>query len=69
MPSLKIQADTEKCQGHARCYAIAPELFALDEEGYIGFDEKIIASDQEQKVRQGIRACPEHALRMRKGEE
>jgi ferredoxin len=31
--SLKVSVDQERCQGHARCHALAPELFALDELG------------------------------------
>ncbi len=30
---LKIHVDQDKCQGHARCKALAPELFELDEFG------------------------------------
>ena len=30
---LKIHVDQERCQGHARCKALAPELFELDEFG------------------------------------
>lgn len=30
---LKIRVDNDKCQGHARCKALAPELFDLDEFG------------------------------------
>ena len=30
MPTLKVKVDPERCQGHARCAALAPELFALD---------------------------------------
>ena len=33
MPTLKVKVDREKCQGHARCAALAPELFELDELG------------------------------------
>ena len=31
---MKIQFDREKCQGHGRCYALAPDLFDCDDEGY-----------------------------------
>ena len=31
--TLKVKVDREKCQGHARCFALAPELFELDEMG------------------------------------
>ena len=30
---LKVRVDRGRCQGHARCNAIAPELFDLDELG------------------------------------
>jgi ferredoxin len=31
--SLRVRVDRERCQGHARCFALAPELFELDEFG------------------------------------
>jgi ferredoxin len=31
--TLKIRVDRDKCQGHARCKSLAPELFELDEFG------------------------------------
>ena len=27
---MRIRVDAEKCQGHNRCKAVAPELFLLD---------------------------------------
>jgi ferredoxin len=30
---LIVKVDPDKCQGHARCHALAPELFELDEFG------------------------------------
>src|SRR5262249_10587724 len=31
---MRVHVDSDKCQGHNRCYAIAPELFDVDELGY-----------------------------------
>jgi len=31
---ILVRVDPDKCQGHARCSALAPELFELDELGY-----------------------------------
>ena len=31
--ALKVKVDRGRCQGHARCAALAPELFVLDELG------------------------------------
>lgn len=30
---MKVRVDRERCQGHARCAALAPELFVLDDLG------------------------------------
>jgi ferredoxin len=30
---LRVHVDQDKCQGHARCKSLAPELFELDELG------------------------------------
>jgi ferredoxin len=32
-PSIILRVLRERCQGHARCHALAPELFVLDEFG------------------------------------
>ena len=31
---VKLRIDTERCQGHGRCYDLAPGLFGEDGEGY-----------------------------------
>jgi ferredoxin len=31
--AVRVKVDRERCQGHARCAALAPELFKLDELG------------------------------------
>ena len=32
--AVKVQIDSERCQGHGRCYDLAPDLFGDDDEGY-----------------------------------
>src|SRR5215813_9807987 len=32
---LRVHVNPDKCQGHNRCKAIAPELFELDEKAYL----------------------------------
>jgi len=31
---VKVTVDGELCQGHGRCYGLAPDLFDSDDEGY-----------------------------------
>lgn len=59
---MKVIADQTLCSGHARCAAVAPEFFDLNDDGYIGFDEKNVPPELEQAARRGVRACPERAL-------
>ena len=33
-PSVKISIDSARCQGHGRCYDLAPAVFTEDDEGY-----------------------------------
>lgn len=61
---MKIIADKRRCSGHARCAAMAEALFELDDNGYIGFDEKVVPPGQEEAARRGVRACPERALKL-----
>ena len=28
---MRVHLDAQKCQGHNRCYALAPELFDVDD--------------------------------------
>ena len=59
---MKIVADRKLCSGHARCAAVAPEVFDLDADGYIGFTEKVVPEALHAQAQRGVRACPERAL-------
>jgi AcrR family transcriptional regulator/ferredoxin len=61
--SVKVQIDPERCQGHGRCYDLAPGLFGDDDEGYgqvLG--DGVVKPDQEQAARLAVLNCPEHAI-------
>ena len=65
---MKIKGNTTRCSGHARCAAVAPELFSLDDNGYINFEEKEITPEQLALAQRGVRACPERALSLSEDE-
>lgn len=64
---MKIIVDQAKCQGHARCYAIAPSLFQLDDSGYIQPGDIDVPPGEEAAATRGARACPERALSVDEG--
>jgi ferredoxin len=59
---MKITIDRANCVGHARCAAIAPDLFILDSEGYIAIDGFDVAEGQEALARRAAKACPERII-------
>ena len=36
---MRVQIDSALCQGHGRCYDLAPDLFGDDEDGYATLTE------------------------------
>jgi ferredoxin len=60
---MRVRVDANKCQGHNRCYALAPELFDVDDYGQaheIGNGE--VAPGLEDKARLAFANCPEFAI-------
>ncbi len=60
---MRVKVDNEKCQGHNRCYAVAQELFDLDELGYS--HEKgdgTVPKELEEKARLAVANGPERAI-------
>ena len=59
---MRIVIDKANCVGHARCAAIAPDLFALDNEGYIATEGFDVPAGQEALAKRAARACPERVI-------
>lgn len=60
---LRVRVDRERCQGHTRCYAVAPELFELDDLGMsreVG--DGLVPPELEEKARLAVANCPEEAV-------
>jgi ferredoxin len=62
---MRVRVDADKCQGHNRCYAIAPELFDVDELGYAHeLNDGIVPPALEEKARLAVANCPELAIEL-----
>jgi len=60
---VKLQIDPSVCQGHGRCYDLAPDLFGDDDEGFGQVLEAgIVPPDKEQEARLVVANCPERAI-------
>jgi ferredoxin len=66
---MRISIDSKRCQGHGRCYDLAPELFGEDEEGYgVVLGNGIVAPDGQAQARLAVLNCPESAVEVEEGE-
>jgi ferredoxin len=60
---MRIRFDRELCQGHNRCYMLAPELFDTDDEGYAVLRvQGDVEPALEAKARLAVDNCPEFAI-------
>jgi len=60
---VKVQVDQSKCQGHNRCYAIAPELFDVDDLGNaFAIGDGAVEPHLAEKARLAVANCPEYAI-------
>lgn len=68
---MRIRVLRDKCQGHARCWAQSPDIYELDDEGYIVAGDIDVAEGSERAAWLGAKSCPERALVIEglKGEE
>jgi ferredoxin len=60
---MRIRVDREKCRGHNRCYALAPQLFDVDDLGYsTAKNQGRVPPDEEKPARLAVDNCPEYAI-------
>jgi ferredoxin len=63
LDGMRVEVDSELCQGHNRCYALAPELFDVDELGNaVVIGDGRVPPELEDKARLALANCPEYAI-------
>lgn len=60
---MKVRVNQDRCQGHARCSAVAPDIFRLDSEGFVDIGAEVdIEPGREGEAQLAVDSCPESAL-------
>ncbi len=64
---MNVVVDHDACQGHGRCYALAPDVFGADDEGYVELlvSSGRVASAHEWQARAAVANCPERAIKLK----
>jgi ferredoxin len=60
---MKLRINSDVCQGHGRCYDLAPDLFGEDEEGFGQvLRDGVVPAEKERDARLAVANCPERAI-------
>ncbi|WP_068162218.1 ferredoxin [Rhodococcus phenolicus] len=60
---MKVEVNSQRCQGHTLCAMSAPGAFELSEiDGHASAVFDRVPADQEEQVREAARSCPEQAV-------
>jgi ferredoxin len=61
--NFRVRVDPGKCQGHNRCYSLAPELFDVDDLGMASaHGDGLVPPELIDKARKAVANCPEYAV-------
>jgi len=62
---MRVLIDHDRCQGHGRCYDLAPDLFGEDEDGYgVVLGDGRVPPGREEDARLAKANCPEAAVEL-----
>jgi ferredoxin len=62
---VRLHIDPERCQGHGRCYDLAPDLFGEDDEGYgMVLGDGVVSPAHEHDAHRAVANCPERAIEL-----
>ncbi|MBS1265846.1 MAG: Ferredoxin-2 [Acidimicrobiaceae bacterium] len=65
---MKINVDRDKCEGHSRCYSLAPDLVDVDDLGNaFELNDGEVPAGLEDRAQLIVDNCPEFAIEIVEG--
>lgn len=64
--ATRLKADVAKgaCCAYGLCNEICPEVYKLDENGFVYIDADVIPEGMEDQAREGAMACPANVIEL-----
>jgi ferredoxin len=62
--TMRIEVNLAACEGHGLCAQVAPDVYEVDDEGYVRLRVDEISPAIEASAAAGARVCPVAALRV-----
>lgn len=60
---MKVHVDMNLCQSHGECVAVAPDVFELDDDDFLHWQEDVDES-RRADMEAAVNACPMMAIRL-----
>ena len=60
--SMRIKVDFDLCKGHANCMGEAPEVFEVDDKGFLNILQEEPAEALRERVELAVKHCPTGAI-------
>jgi ferredoxin len=58
----RVAVDADRCEGHGRCYTLAPDIFDADEVGHAIVLIEDVSGERQAQAADAERNCPEAAI-------
>lgn len=58
----RVAVDANRCEGHGRCYTLAPQVFDADEVGHAIVLVEDVSGEHRMQAADAERNCPEDAI-------
>lgn len=60
----RVEVDFDVCESNALCEAVAPDVFALDDNDDLQVEDPTVTDENRSRVEQAVSSCPKFALRI-----
>jgi ferredoxin len=60
----RVEVDFDVCESNALCEAVAPDVFALDDDDFLQVEDPTVTDENRARVEQAVASCPKSALRI-----
>ncbi|MGH3456799.1 ferredoxin [Aeromicrobium sp.] len=60
----RVEVDYDVCESNALCEAMAPDVFALDDDDDLQIEDPTVTGENRSGVEQAVASCPKSALRI-----
>ncbi|MGX1675543.1 ferredoxin [Streptomyces sp. NPDC055400] len=64
---MRVEALRGRCCGYTLCNEVCPEVYSIDDDGFVYIADPDIPSGLEGRAREGADICPQRALVVHEG--